>query len=264
MNALIYDIKRFAIHDGPGIRTTIFFKGCPLGCHWCHNPESIHAEQEKSQKTNILDGKCYNVMVTTGKETSLRELLNEVLKEKVFMDESNGGVTFSGGEPLMQHEFLLRALVLFKKKNIHTAIDTSGYASKSVFDKIASHTDLFLYDLKIMDDHLHKKYTHVSNERILRNLEFLHSSKIRTIIRFPLIPGINDDGNIAHMKQYLSDKCPSFKEIHILPFHNIANHKYRQFGIENLMKDHPEPSMEDLGKIKAIFEKDGFKVEVGG
>ena len=264
MSALIYDIKRFAIHDGPGIRTTIFFKGCPLGCWWCHNPESLKAEPEITTRKNKLDGECYNIQVTTGKKTSLKELMQEIKKEWVFMNESNGGVTLSGGEPLLQHKFLLKILKKLRKEKIHTAVDTTGYASQEVFNRIAMETDLFLYDLKLMDDAMHQKYTSVSNKLILRNLEFLHENRIQTIIRFPLIPGINDNGNMEEMRDFLISKCPDFKEIHILPYHKIASHKYRQFGIVNKMKDQPEPTEKDLEKAKLSFEKAGFKVLIGG
>ena len=264
MRALIYDIKRFAIHDGPGIRTTVFFKGCPLGCWWCHNPESRKPEAEITTRVNRLDGHCYNVTVTTGKKTGLRELLDELMKERVFMDESGGGVTFSGGEPLLQYNFLIKALKMLKREEIHTAIDTTGFASAKVISDVAELADLFLYDLKIMRDDLHLKYTGVSNKIILENLRYLHSIGKNTIVRFPLIPGINDNGNLEEMREFLSVNCPGFKDIHILPYHNIAAHKYRQFGIENRMKGYAEPTAEQNEKVRSIFEEAGFKVSIGG
>lgn len=264
MNALIYDIKRFAIHDGPGIRTTVFFKGCPLSCWWCHNPESRKPESEITTKVNKLDGHCYNIQVTTGKKTSLKDLMSEIRKEKVFMEESDGGVTLSGGEPLLQHDFLIALLQALKKEGIHTAIDTSGYASEKVFSAVAELADLFLFDIKMMKDEIHRKYTGVSNVPILRNLKFLHENNVNTIIRYPMIPGINDNGNMQEMKDFLMNNCPRFREIHIMPYHSIASHKYRQFGIVNLMENHPEPTDEDIAVATGMFENAGFKVVVGG
>ncbi|MCK4921274.1 MAG: glycyl-radical enzyme activating protein [Bacteroidales bacterium] len=264
MKVLIYDIKRFAIHDGPGIRTTIFFKGCPLGCWWCHNPESRKDEIEHTKKINRLDSKSFTVETQTGEYRSVGNLMTEIRKEKVFMDESGGGVTLSGGEPFLYYEFVEELLDVLKLENIHTAIDTTGYASEKIFSQVAPKTDLFLYDLKYMDDDLHLKFTGVSNKLILKNLEYLHNKQIPVIIRYPLIPGINDDDNILQMKNYLLNKCPEFKEIHILPYHNIAAHKYLQFGVENKMQHQPEPSKKQINDVRIVFEDAGFKVKIGG
>ena len=264
MKALIYDIKRFAVHDGPGIRTTIFFKGCPLGCWWCHNPESRRTEIEHTKKINQLDGISYPDEVQTGEYWSIESLMNEIRKEKVFMDESGGGVTLSGGEPLLQHEFVLELITVLKSENIHIAIDTTGFASKDIFSKIGAMADMFLYDLKHMDDNIHMNYTGVGNKQILQNLEYLHERKISVIIRYPLIPGINDGDNLLQMRDYLLNKCPEYKELHILPFHNIADHKYLQFGIENKMKNYSEPSMAQVDEVREFFENAGFLVKIGG
>lgn len=264
MKALIYDIKRFAVHDGPGIRTTIFFKGCPLGCWWCHNPESRKVEIEHTKKINRLDGKSFTVETQTGEYWSVENLIAEILKEKVFMDESGGGVTLSGGEPFIYYEFVEKLLDALKIENIHTAIDTTGYTSEEIFSQLANKADLFLFDLKHLDDDLHRKYTGVSNKLILRNLEYLHNKNIPVIIRYPLIPGINDGDNIFQMNKYLLNKCPKFKELHILPYHNIAAHKYRQFGIENKMEHQPEPMKKQINEVKNVFEDAGFQVIIGG
>ncbi|MCF8378016.1 MAG: glycyl-radical enzyme activating protein [Bacteroidales bacterium] len=264
MKALIYDIKRFAVHDGPGIRTTIFFKGCPLECWWCHNPESRRAEIEHTQKINKLDGKKFTTQIQTGKPWKVEDLMKEIRKEKPFMFESGGGVTLSGGEPLFYPEYLEQVLDALRTENIHTAIDTSGYASEEIFTRLALKADLFLYDIKHMNNDLHKKYTGVGNITILKNLEFLHKSRIPVIIRFPLIPGINDGSNVIEMRNYLLDYCPEFKEIHILPYHNIASHKYRQFGIENKMPGQTEPSQRQINDVKNTFMESGFLVKIGG
>lgn len=264
MNALIYDIKRFAIHDGPGIRTTIFFKGCPMDCWWCHNPESKCLTIEHTKKINELGGMSFEVDVRTGEEMNAEKLMREILKEKVFMDESDGGVTLSGGEPLLQSEFVIDLLKILKKNNIHTALDTSGYASEQTFKRLAVNVDLFLFDLKLMDEKKHRVYTRVSNKPILKNVQFLHENKIPVIIRFPFIPGINDGDNLLEMRDFLLSKCPDFKEIHILPYHNIFSHKYLQFGIEDKMKGYSEAGVDQINKCKDFFHENGFSVKIGG
>lgn len=264
MTALIYDIKRFAIHDGPGIRTTVFFKGCPLECWWCHNPESRNAEVEFHQKVNKLEGKSFSTEIQTGKLWSVEDLMVEIRKDKIFMDESRGGLTLSGGEPFLYVDFIEELLDILKLEKIHTAIDTTGYVSDGLLYRLASKVDLFLFDLKHMNSNLHKKYTGVSNKIILKNLEFLHKNGIPLIVRYPLIPGFNDGRNIKEMKNYLLDKCPDYKEIHILPYHNIASHKYRQFGIENKMETHSEPTQKQISEVRNFFEESGYSVKIGG
>lgn len=264
MKALIYDIKRFAIHDGPGIRTTVFFKGCPLECWWCHNPESRNAKIQYIQKINIVEGQSFSTEIQTGNYWSVDELMIEIRKDKIFMDESGGGITLSGGEPFLYSDFIEKLLDILKLANIHTAIDTTGYVSDLLLSRLAFKVNLFLFDLKHMNNDLHKKYTGVDNTLILKNMEYLHDNNIPLIIRYPLIPGINDGKNVNDMKNYLLDKCPDYKEIHILPYHNIASHKYRQFGIENKMEAHPEPSKKQISEVKSIFEESGFSVKIGG
>lgn len=264
MTALIYDIKRFAVHDGPGIRTTIFFKGCPLECWWCHNPESRNAEIECTQKIIRAEGRSFPTEIQTGKFWTVDELMAEISKDKIFMDESGGGITLSGGEPFLYSDFIEQLLDILKLENIHTAIDTTGYVSNVLLSRLASKVNLFLFDLKHMNNDLHKKYTGVSNTIILKNLKYLHENNTRMIVRYPFIPGINDGSNIDAMKNYLLNKCPDYKEIHILPYHNIASHKYRQFGIENKMAVYPEPVKEQISEVRSIFEEAGFSVKIGG
>ncbi len=192
MQGLIFDIKRFAIHDGPGIRTTIFFKGCPLECWWCHNPESRNPEQETVIREHKLNGEVFEIREVTGRRMSVSEVLREIEKERMFMDESGGGVTLSGGEPLMQPAFCLALLRECRSAGIHTTLDTTGCVSKKIMTEVMAFVDLFLYDLKHMQENIHKKYTGVGNKLILKNLKFLHESGKNIILRLPVVPGVND------------------------------------------------------------------------
>ena len=183
---IIFNIQRFAIHDGPGIRTTVFFKGCPLRCWWCHNPESHKILPEKFDGCNLRRGFDQSFSMNKdeiGKEISVDELMNEIVKDRVFYEESGGGVTFSGGEPLMQPEFLIESLKECKALGIHSAVDTSGYTSEGVIDRVSSYADLFLFDLKLMNDDVHEKYTGVSNQIILKNLIELDQLGKKIIIK---------------------------------------------------------------------------------
>lgn len=264
MKGIIYSFKRFSVHDGPGIRHTVFFKGCPLTCWWCHNPESQDIKSEKAVRKNVLDGIAYEQEETIGKLMTPTEIMQEITKDRIFYDESNGGVTFSGGEPLMQHQFLEELLTACQKAGIHTAVDTTGYASKKVFEKIAKKTNLFLYDLKHLDDEAHKKYTGVSNKPILENLRYLNDLNKDVIIRFPVIPGINDTyENLREMKIFLKS-LKNLRKIALLPYHNIANHKYDKIKMANKMKGIKPLQKNDVNYIKQEFEDDGFKVSIGG
>jgi len=264
ISGLIFDIKRFAVHDGPGIRTTIFFKGCLAHCWWCHNPESQSAEIQSVKKTNKLEELIFEENETVGREISIDALFTEIKKDAVYYDESGGGVTFSGGEPLMQPEFLESILKLCKQENFNTTLDTTGYCSPEIMQSIHKYVDLFLYDLKIVDDKLHQKYTGLSNTQIFENLKFLQRKKKNLIIRFPIIPDVtNTESNINQIIDFLKSNN-SINEINILPFHKIANHKYTRFQIENKMKKTKEPSKEEINRIKKQFESAEFKVSVGG
>lgn len=254
MKSLIFDIKRYAIHDGPGIRTTIFFKGCPLNCLWCHNPESQDVKSVITLKKCQLDGVEISDKDIIGKIYSVDELMREIEKDLLFFDESGGGVTFSGGEPLMQYEFLTEILKLCKEKEIHTTLDTTGFTSKKIIQEVAKYTDLFLFDLKHLDDNEHIKYTGVSNKTILRNLDFLLSKNANIIVRFPLIPGINDtESNIANMQNFMCERL-MIKAIEVLPCHNLANHKYEKIKMKNQLKHLKEPTNEYVEQIKNKFK----------
>ena len=184
VKGIIFDIKHYAIHDGPGIRTTVFLKGCAASCWWCHNPESQCLEIEKTARTNTFDGICVEEEEIVGNLMTVEEVMHEIMKDKVFYDESGGGATFSGGEPLIQPDFLKAVLKHCRNRGIHTTLDTTGYASWETFKSIIPNVDLFLYDIKFVDDSQHQKYTGVSNASILYNLKNLVRHKKKIILRF--------------------------------------------------------------------------------
>ena len=262
---IIFDIKRFAIHDGPGIRATVFMKGCPLSCSWCHNPESRSAAICTVAKTIRGGDKTFTINETVGREITVEDVMNELLKEKIFMEESEGGVTFSGGEPLQQVDFLIEMLKACKQNNIHTAVDTSGFAKWDQLEKVAQHTDLFLYDLKIIDDELHKKHTGVSNKLILENLINLLEVDKKVWVRLPMIPGITfTESNINQTIDFLKQQKHFIECVNLLPFHNTASHKYNLFGLENLLPELKSVMNSDLEETKIQFENAGFLTKIGG
>jgi pyruvate formate lyase activating enzyme len=241
---IIFAIKRFAIHDGPGIRTTIFFKGCPMHCHWCHNPEGRKKNPQKTSQNN-----------TIGEEKTAAEVMQEIEKETLFHDESGGGVTISGGEPLKQPAFLGALLDECKKREIHTALDTTGCVSPRVFDAIIDKVDLFLYDLKIMDNKKHLHYTGVSNRRVLENLKTLSQRDKKVIIRFPVIPGITDaEENIKAAAVFVSS-LKNIRQIDLLPYHRTAEAKYKRLRMIDKMAGVKPPTTEHMKKISNLFKK---------
>jgi pyruvate formate lyase activating enzyme len=264
MDGLIFDIRHFSVHDGPGLRVTVFFKGCPLKCAWCHNPESQSFQSETCSRIRLLDGKEYEVIEQIGKMMSVNEVLDEVEMDISIFDESKGGVTFSGGEPLSQPEFLRELLTACQAKEIRTGIDTSGFISQSVLESIIPLTNLFLYDLKLIDEDAHKKYTGVSNVTILSNLELLVRSKKQVIIRIPLIQDITDtDENLSAIRQFVQ-RHPTIGRIDILPFHNIAKGKYERFG-KSYTLNHAEPyDAQKAEQIRRYFQEVIPVVSVGG
>jgi len=264
MTGTIFDIKHYAIHDGPGIRQTIFFKGCPLNCWWCHNPESRSPEILSAEKEEMFGGEKLCVSEIIGKKYSVSELMNVIKKDIPFFEESQGGITLSGGEPLLQFDFAFELLSLCKKHEIHTCVDTTGYVTKEKLSEIAAVTDLFLYDLKHIDDSKHKELTGVGNELILSNLKLLEELGSDIWIRFPLIPGINDDeADLLRMMGMLS-KLKKKYPITILPFHKIGKHKYSRFGIEYKMNDIQESDKDHINKILQLFVDAGFSARIGG
>lgn len=199
-----------------------------------------------------------------GKKISVDEVLFEIEKDIIFYDESEGGVTFSGGEPLYQAPFLLSLLKACREKEIHTVVDTSGYAPAEIFKEICNTVDVVLFDLKLMDDDMHRRYTGVSNKKILTNLETLSGLNTPHHIRFPLIPGITDtDKNVDSMAKFVR-ALGSVSRIDILPMHRIADGKYRRLGVQSKMANKQPPSREEITTIKRQFEDYGFTVVVGG
>lgn len=264
---IIFNIKKFAIHDGPGIRTTIFLKGCPLRCWWCHNPEGLRLEpqkitiENKNEKEKLASWETQEII---GREMSVNEIMEEIKKDIIFYEESNGGVTFSGGEPLMQLEFLYSLLHECKKQHIHTALDTSGYSSLEDLKKINNFIDLYLYDLKIMEDQNHIKYTGVSNKQIIKNLKYLSQNGKQTLIRIPIIPEITDTAiNITQLGEFISS-LNNVKRVNLLPYHRIGKNKYDKLKMEYKMKDIQSPTNEKMEEIKNDFENFGFQVKIGG
>jgi len=251
----IFNIQRYAIHDGPGIRITIFFQGCPLRCWWCHTPEGMRIVSPPNEKGNPF--KAHRTMTVT-------EAIREIEKEILFFDESGGGVTFSGGEPLLQHLFLKPVLQACRQREIHTALDTTGYAPPEILASIMEDVDLFLYDLKLMDDSAHEKYTGVSNEPILANLRILAECGKKIIIRFPLIPGITDAPENLVKITDLAASIPSIEAIHILPYHQTAGEKYRRLNMDNRLSDLRPPSPQQIETVRIQLEKSGLPVHIGG
>jgi len=296
---IIFNIQRYSIHDGPGIRTTVFLKGCPLNCWWCQNPESKLSGQEMvfwgdrcigcggcslncpsdaiqmKNKKPVTDkskcnlcGECSQICPTLaremiGEKLTTEGVIKEIEKDLVFYEESGGGVTFSGGEPLSQSEFLEDLLDGCKQKKIHTAVDTSGYISWEILNKINSKVDLFLYDLKIMDNKKHKKYTSLSNEIILENLKKLSSVHNNIFVRFPVISGINDDyQNIKEMGEFLSSL--KIAQVNLLPYHYIGIDKYRRLGRTYELVNTQPPSEEKLSEVSSILRKFNLNVKLRG
>lgn len=299
---LIFDIKRYSINDGPGVRVTLFFKGCPLSCKWCHNPESQSFENEKLFFKNkcigcfscievcpenaltshpehgiatdlskcTLCGKCAETCPTTamqmaGRGFDIEEVHSILEKELDLMKSSGGGVTFSGGEPLMFHNEIFETAQLCKMLGIHCAVDTSGHVKSKIIEEVIPFTDLFLYDLKLMDSRKHKEFTGFGNDLVLQNLKLISVYGIPFHIRIPLIEGVNtDDENIDMTIEFINDLPTKPKLVGLLPYHDIAVVKYERLGKLYEHSGLKEPSKETLEKITAQFKAAGLEVQIGG
>lgn len=261
----IFDIKRFALHDGPGIRTTVFFKGCPLRCSWCHNPESHHAGPEEYAEQRMVDGKEVSMTRVYGKKVEHGALLEELLRDQVFFQESGGGVTFSGGEPLMQSGALIKLLEDIGREGVHRAVDTSGYAAEEILRQIAAHTDLFLYDLKLMDPAKHMDYTGVDNRLILRNADRLLEAGAKVIFRIPVIPGVNDtEAEISAFLDFFHEREGTFREVHLLPYHKTGTAKYRRLEREYSFREPGGQGADTLQQFSEALDRLGLTVVTGG
>ena len=256
---VVFDIKRYAVHDGPGIRVTFFLTGCPLDCWWCHNPECRSLDPGNGDGDATPNGNWKK-----GWEISVEEALGEIEKEILFLDESGGGATFSGGEPLMQPEFLKAVLEACRRKEIHTILDTSGYAPPEILESVAGEVDLFHFDLKLADDEEHQKFTGVSNELILENLKRLTKWGKPIVIRFPVAPGITDgDANVAGVADCIVS-AGGIGEVHVLAYHKAAEGKYERLGLKNRMSGVEPQSESEMERVARRFEERGLKVKIGG
>jgi len=265
LSAFIFDIKRFAVHDGPGIRTTVFLKGCPLSCGWCHNPESQSVKPITVDVERKLNGKSIMGKKTYGERIGLGNLLEKIMRDQVFYEESGGGVTFSGGEPLMQIEALEALLIDCKDKGLHTTVDTCGYAKLEHFERILEYCDLFLFDLKNMDSDIHLEHTGVDNDLILSNADYLLEKGARVIFRIPVIPGINtSEDELNRLFSFVDERKEQLEELHLLPYHRIAGNKYARLKLKQRFEDVQEPDQAFMEALSDRFGRTGLKVSVGG
>jgi len=297
---MIFDIVRYSTHDGPGIRTTVFLKGCPLDCWWCHNPEGQSPAPQlvvrpdrcihclscltacRNQAVVLVDGnpitmpdKCRLVgnCVRTcqsgareiaGSRITVPDLLEEIEKDTVFYDESGGGVTFSGGEPFMQPIFLKALLRFCKEKRIHTAVETCGFVDSATLLSASPYVDLYLYDLKVADDEKHRRFTGVSNKLILENLRNLSRSLSHIAVRFPVIPGVNDsDEDVSRIGEFVSS-LRNVEEVDILPYHKLGIEKYNRLGMRYRMAEMRQPTPGEVTRITGRLRSFGLTVKVGG
>jgi len=266
LDGLVFDIKRFALHDGPGIRTTVFLKGCSLRCWWCQNPESIREFPETFQVKSIsttFNKECAEKTIF-GKRYSVEELIDELVRDRVFYDESSGGITFSGGEPLVQYKFVSECLSKCKLLGLQTAIDTSGYAPFDTFENVYDYTDIFLYDIKLFDNDEHIKFTDVSNKLILNNLKELTSLGNKVTIRIPLIPEITDtQKNLSDIVSFIAT-LKNVKQIDLLPYNKISESKYKRLKKPSILGELQVQSEEKLLEIKSLFDSLNIKVSLKG
>lgn len=298
MNGYIFNIQRFSVNDGPGIRTNVFFKGCPLSCIWCHNPESKNAAREIffNPSKCTLCGRCMSVcensahvsksgvhvfdrskcrscgrctaacptgaLEITGEPMSAQDVIREVLKDKIFYDNSGGGITLSGGEPMLQFDFAYEILTLAKESGLNTCMETCGFADAEKYMKIAPLVDLFLYDCKETDDGRHREYTGVSNRLILENLRMLDKLGARTVLRCPVIPTLNDKDEHLEAIADLANSLKNIVEIDVEPYHPLGASKSKLLGKDYPLSDLTFPSEELIGEwIAKIQSKTSVTVK---
>ena len=298
MSGMVFNVMHYALHDGPGIRTIVFFKGCPMACRWCHNPESQGRNSElmvvPSRCIGCGDcvtacptgaavlvkgvpgatdactacGRCEGVCLAgartiAGRVMTVAEVMSEIVRDRVFFEESGGGATFSGGEPFMQPAPLRSLLEACQDEGISTAVETCGMTDQGDLLGMADKVDLFLYDVKLMDSTRHREATGVGNERILANLTALAAAHAHVTLRFPVIPGVNDDSeNIGLMVAMM--RRLGLREIDLLPYHDIGTDKYRRLGRSYELAELQAPSTEAMESIRRMFADTGIEASVGG
>lgn len=290
----IFEVKHFAVHDGPGIRTTVFLKGCPLRCVWCHNPEGLIAEKQLGYLEHMCRhcGRCVQVCPTGahtltqehghrfdrskcmqcgacvkacfskaltlhGREASVEELVAELLEDQDFYESSNGGVTLSGGECLVQADFCANLLKMLKEQGIHTAVDTCGFIARQNIEKVMPYTDLFLYDMKAFDEEAHRKCTGFSNQIIIENLKWINDCGKDIEIRIPYVPDYNA-GEIEKIAEFLS-ALPHIVRVKVLPYHNYAGSKYKSLEMKDTSPQNL-PTDEEVESAKQILRAKGLQV----
>lgn len=291
MDGIVFNIQRFSIHDGPGIRTTVFLKGCNLSCFWCHNPESRSLKPEiqffpekcilcgkcvevcPNGAQQIIDGKryfdrslcdqcgkcvetCYAKALTlAGEDKTFAEIMDEIRRDELYYKNSGGGVTFSGGEPLLQSEFLKELLIGCKQAGYHTAVDTAGNVRWQNFLTVLPYTDLFLFDVKVLAEEKHRKVTGTGNTQIHQNLIQLGASGAKIHVRIPVIPGVNDEmGEIQAIAQFLQP-IQGIELVELLPFHHLGSGKYRSLGLEYPTQGYKTPPAEQMeGFVNCLKE----------
>lgn len=264
-SGVVFDIKRFALHDGPGIRTTVFLKGCPLRCLWCHNPEGIDRHISSFINQRKLHGETFFREEAIGRELSSAELYAEIERDRPFFEESNGGVTFSGGEPLLQYSFLARVMDLCHESAIECCVDTSGYGTESAMREVAERADLMLFDLKHPDPAVHKQITGVELSVIRDNLSLAAELCRRIWIRIPVIPNNNYSLELVdEYRELIELSGSSLEQVNLLPFHATADHKYRRLNRENPMSNIPSLDSCDLEPMASALRSYGYNVVVGG
>jgi len=300
LSGTVFDIRKYSVHDGPGIRTTVFLKGCPLDCWWCHNPESQSSAPEPMLRPNLCIacdeciavcsegaiartggrltwdrelcvscGDCAEACLAGAREMAGREMtvsavLAEIERDRLFYEESGGGVTFSGGEPLLQWRFLGELLRACRDLDLHTTLDTSGFAAWEVFEHVLPYTDLVLYDLKHTDPERHRQVTGAPLAPIVRNLERLSARGVPIWLRVPLVPGINDDEANLRRVGELAARLPAVRQIGLLAYHPTAAGKYERLGRPYRLPDTLAPSDEQMEAAANLLRSYGLVVKVGG
>jgi pyruvate formate lyase activating enzyme len=241
-------------------------KGCPMKCFWCHNPEGISPAVEFVERTDKVGDMLFTHNEIAGKSYSVSDILSILESDRPFISESKGGVTFSGGEPMMQREFLAEVLRACKENEYHTAIDTSGYSSQADFMSVIPYTDLFLFDIKHLDESKHVEFTGVSNKEVIENYNLILSEGTDMMVRLPVIPGFNDDNDhLYKLKDYInSTKNEALKMINLIPFHKTGSSKYRKLNLPDRMNEMETPTAERMSDIKELFSQTGIKVKIGG